>query len=208
MSFQISPKQALALYHLLFTGEEPLQSNIPPGLSAGERSGLVAAGLIQLKKVAKKRGQLVSLTDKAWEWAEANLGTELSKSGAAAVVLQHLLKKLSGHLKANDLRLASLLANDSVPDVEAPIIGEPALVRQAYLALSGGRLGVPVRISHLRHQLPKMEWQSLERLLWSMADGGKVFFSHFDDPQSLTADDHAFALVAAGHPRHLIIFPE
>lgn len=79
-------------------------------------------------------------------------------------------------------------------------------IAKAYRKLSDW--GKPVRLADLRNKLPEMSWLNIEKGLATAHAEGKAFFSRFDDPQSLTADDKKYALKAGDTDRHLVIFKE
>ena len=54
------PKQALVLFSLLFTGDEPMVSKLRPHLEVEERTSLAGAGLISL--VRRGRATHIVLT--------------------------------------------------------------------------------------------------------------------------------------------------
>ncbi len=121
MDLEPSPKQALILWKLLFTGEEPAQSKVKPELKPKEREPLVAAGLIEKQK--RGRSTHLVLTDKAWEWAVDHFDAEVMKSMYAGPVLRALLTKLKLYLAQSGVSLAELLepalTSDAIPGGDA-----------------------------------------------------------------------------------------
>jgi hypothetical protein len=198
-SNQLSPKQALAIYYLLFTGKEPLQSKAP--LEAKERTELVGVGLIEVFKSPSGRGSCLRLTERAWEWAEENLGITLSKSQNGSEALQSLLSSLGRFLNRSDLRLRDVLvptesrASDSLDDIQS-----------AYLRITNGNFNVPIRIAELSRSLPNLTPEHLRNALLDLNVAKRVFFARLDDPQSLTDEDRLFTIDVGGNAKHLVAF--
>ena len=201
MAPKLSPKQALAIYFLLFTGKEPLQSKAQPQLTPKERKQLVEAGLIEIFKKPPGRGSFLRLTDRAWSWAEDNLGSTLGKSLAAGEALQFLLLKLGQYLKKNGGRLTDILesSRSSATNVSEDI-------RSAYLRITGGNFNVPVRVADLGNSLPQFPLPEFIAELFKLNADQKVFFARLDDPQSVTDDDRRFTVHVDGHEKHLVAF--
>lgn len=107
MSFQPTPKQALALLDLLFTSEEPAVSKVKPELKPSEREKLAKEGFIEIEQ--RGRSKHIVLTDKIWERALDELIVEGTKSPYASTVLQHLLEKLKEYLQSHNISLAEFL---------------------------------------------------------------------------------------------------
>jgi len=201
MASELSPKQALAIYYLLFTGKEPLQSKAQPPLTPKERKQLVEAALVEIFKKPTGRGSFLRLTDRAWSWAEENLGGTLGKSQAAGEALQFLLLKLGQYLKNNDVRLTDILVSSKSSaknfngDIEA-----------AYLRITGGAFNAPVRIADLCKSLSQLNASDFIAALLKLHTAQKVFFARLDDPQSVTEEDRRFAVEVDGHEKHLVAF--
>jgi hypothetical protein len=198
-SNQLSPKQALAIYYLLFTGKEPLQSKAP--LEAKERTELVGAGLIEVFKSPSGRGSCLRLTERAWEWAEENLGITLSKSQNGSEALQSLLSTLGRFLKRSDLRLRDVLVPTKSPTSDS--LDE---IKSAYLRITNGNFNVPIRIAELSRALPNLSPEHLRNALLGLNTAKRVFFARLDDPQSLTDEDRRLTIDVGGNPKHLVAF--
>jgi hypothetical protein len=126
MSSILTPKQALTIWSLLITGDEPQKSK----LKNPERNILLKQGLITLENIG--RSEHIVLTEKAWGWAAENFDVPLAKSIAAVPVLQALLRMTGRYLKNNRLALSDFTIATSKPnDVHS-------LICQGYLHLSGG----------------------------------------------------------------------
>ena len=198
-SKELSPKQALAIYYLLFTGKEPLQSKAP--LEAKERTELVGAGLIEVFKNPSGRGACLRLTEQAWEWAEENLGTSLSKSQNGSEALESLLSKLKHFLSKSDLRLQDVLVATGRRSTD-PVEG----IRSAYLQITSGNFNVPIRIAELGRSFPNLPPEHLRNTLLDLNAANRIFFARLDDPQSLTDDDRRFTIDVGGEAKHLVAF--
>lgn len=207
MIFKPSPKQVLALWNMLFTGEEPAISKIQPGLNPRERRQLQEAGLIEIEK--RGRASHIILTEKAWAWAAGHLEADISSSKFAGIALRGLLSRLQRHLDQKTLTLAGLLAIDNEPDLpdREP---EPAnlaeRIRAAYLCVSGGGSNVRVRLKDLRQYLPGVPKPGLDAELARLQQEGLfglVLWS-LDDPLDIGPDDEAAAVEIGGVKRHIV----
>ncbi len=203
MTPKISPKQSLVIYSLLITGKEPLQSEVLPKLQPKERKQLVDAGLIETFKKVSSRGSYLRLTERAWSWAEENLGNPLSKSQAASETLQDLLLKLREYLTQNDVPLRDILApakNESAHSLNRDEI------RSAYLKITGGNLNVPVRIAELGKSLSHLSAEHFLQALLELNTSKQIFFARLDDPQSITEEDRRLTVRIDNDEKHLVGF--
>ncbi|MDY6851057.1 MAG: hypothetical protein SV487_03135 [Thermodesulfobacteriota bacterium] len=207
MIFKPSPKQVLALWNMLFTGQEPAISKIQPGLNPGERRQLQEAGLIEIEK--RGRANHIILTEKAWAWAASNLKADISSSKFAGIALRGLLSRLQRHLDQKTFTLAGLLAVDDepvLPDREPEPDGLAEQIRAAYLRASGGGSNVRVRLKDLRRYLPGVPKPGLDaELIRLQQEGifGLVLWS-LDDPLDIGPEDEAGAVEIGGVKRHIV----
>jgi hypothetical protein len=171
VSFQPTPKQALALLDLLLTSEEPAVSKVKPELKPSEREKLAKEGFIEIEQ--RGRSKHIVLTDKIWERALDDLIVEGTKSPYASTVLQHLLEKLKEYLQSHNISLAEFLHSqhkaitDSANIARAPEDLEEK-IREAYLEVSGGSYNVRVRLSELRQHLSDIPRADIDRTLGGM----------------------------------------
>ena len=216
MSFQPTPKQALVIWSLLITKDEPAMSKVKPELSPAERGPLIESGLIILEKrgiIQEKRGKskrIVSnhivLTDKAWEWASEHFEVELSKSPSAAPVLEGLLKIAGRYLQAHKIPISEFLkprvdAASTVRDIEP-------MIRNAYLLLSGGEFNRRVRLCELRQFIDDCSRSEMDEALIRMGRAEKLTLMRLDDPQEIKLEDEQAALISGGQKNHIIYMRE
>ncbi|MEW6265728.1 MAG: hypothetical protein AB1641_21865 [Thermodesulfobacteriota bacterium] len=217
MDFKPSPKQALALWGLFFTAQEPMISKWKPALTAKERREIEAAGLIELVK--RGRAKHVRLTEQAWTWAPAHLDDEISPSRFAAEALAGLLAALKRSLELRKLNLKEFLVPlaeaEAGPVVEAGIeagVERPAAldlaerIREAYLQASGGQSNVRVRLFDLVRLLPDVAKPRLDAELLAMQRQqryGLVLWS-LDDPWDIGVEDDRAAVDLGGVKRHIV----
>lgn len=226
MSESLSGKQRLILFKLLFSGEEPPQSKIRPELNPAERDQLVRAGLIHLepRREGRRRFKAVLLTDKAWEWASANLKSELMVSKYSTDALEAVLQRLEAFLKNRSLTLADLFqstgeatddaSSESHEAQSAAEIGmQPdvyqtadvsARIRNAYLALSHGEYRLAVHIADVKRTVSDIPSPDVDRALLDMQQNSELSLQSIDDPRRITEADHAAAIRILGQERHLI----
>ncbi len=214
MTPELSLKQTLFVWVLLFTGQEPSLSKAKPKIFPKERAQLIDAGLIRLDKRGKST-HLV-LTDKAWGWAAEHLDAPFSlQSLAAAPALGGLLKRLKTFLEIRHLALADFLNPRPLqpkPDAGAPVPGpapaaasslEAAAVR-AYLQASGSVWNVWVKLADIRKRLPDVPRADLDRELLRLEKTGRAILYPIEDPEALRPEDESAALLVAGFKRHIL----
>lgn len=207
MSFQPTPKQALALLDLLLTSEEPAVSKVKPELKPAERETLAKEGLIELEQ--RGRSKHIVITDKVWDCALDDLIVEGTKSPYAATVLQHLLERLKDYLRSNDISLAEFLhfQNKKIADSANTEIASENLakeIRKAYLEVSGGRYNVRVRLSELRQHLDNLPRAEIDKTLGEMELAGQLSLMTLDDPQEIRSEDEKAAIDLGGPKRHIL----
>jgi hypothetical protein len=199
VSFQPTPKQALVLWKLLITREEPAQSKIKPELKSAERKSLVSAGLITLKK--RDRAEHIILTDKAWDWAVEHFQVAFPKKATSAIpVLEALLQLVGDYLQSNQIPLSDFLVTQTKPAGK----NLEEKVREAYTRISGGCYNVRVRLSELRQYLSKLSRTEIDETLRSMQRAGKLVLMHLDNPQDIGNKDEQAAIDIGGHKHHIV----
>lgn len=120
MSDDVTPTQALLLFGLLAVHGECAQAELMPAATKADREALEAARLIGVKKTG--RAYFLSLTDRGWDWASANLSAELPPPQRA---LHELLGRLGEHLAKSGGSLAGFVGSkpekkfDSKPQIKA-----------------------------------------------------------------------------------------
>ena len=211
MNDSLSPKQRLALFWLVFVGQvadkrtgklrPALQSDIKPELNAADRKTLVDQELISLEPRPKGRGMQVVLTDKAWEWASHNLEAELSSKSAAAAseTLTSVFVRLSNFFRARSLNLSDLFHEPErvVPTSVTPQPTVEEQIRQAYLQLSGRRLGQMVRLADLKQALSQIPTRDIDQALLAMQQKGDVSLQTIESMRQTTEEDHRVIAVFA-----------
>lgn len=207
-SSQQKPTPSLALWDLLFTGEEPSLSNIKPSLTPTVRKKLVEEGLIELEK----RGQSthIIITDETWHRALDDLVVEGSRSHYSSTVLQHLLSRLQQFLSANDISLAEFLrAGDDAAatlDKNEDVSSETlkSKIREAYTKASQDSYNVRVRLTDLRENLSDFQRDKVDRAIGEMELEEELVLMAIDDPQDIKDEDEAAAISISGKKRHII----
>ncbi len=222
MSFQAKPGQALLLWNLLITGEEPAMSKAKPALKPAARKSLAEAGLLQLQK--RGRSQHFVLTDKAWDWAVENFDVELAKTPTASPLLQKLLSALGQHLQSHHVSLSSFLC--PVSEVAAPLHGEVGSaaekgheapettllasddleekIRQAYTKIASNSSEIGVRLSKLRQYLKDFSTVALDQALRAMQLAGELILMPLEDPTAISPEEDQAAVDIDGYRCHVV----
>lgn len=199
MSFSPSPMQALILFRLVFTGEEPKISDLSQ-LKPKARRELVDAGFIELEKCG--RAQHILLTDRAWAWVEKNLVTRFNRNAKPHEAFEGLLQRLHNYLEARDLALVEFLQSTKPEPAEAEDIYSQ--IREGYMRLSGGHRNVRVRLKDLRSMLSGVAREQLDAALLDLQKQGRLVLMHLDDPQERTYEDEQAAIEILGNKRHIL----
>jgi hypothetical protein len=209
------PKQALVLFSLLFTGDEPMMSRLRPHLEVEQRTSLENAGLISL--VRRGRAKHVVLTDAAWDWAGKNLDVPISRQARANETLIAVLARLKGFLDVRGIALGEMVRQARAKAADAPVheAGESkteangttnvvARIRSICMHEAGGRPGVRVRLVDVRRALPDVSRAALDETLLGMQRSGAAVFFPLDNPQELFPEDERDALNIAGTRHHVV----
>ncbi len=201
------PTQALILFDLLFTGEEPAMSKVEPELKPSKREMLVKEGFIELEK--RGRSTHIVLTDKVWDCALDDLIVDGTRSPYAATALQHLLGKLKEYLQCNDISLAEFLRPQEKETTDLDEISETSedlekRIREAYSKISGGRDDTRVRLSELRQYLGDISRTEIDKILSVMQQAGKLTLMPLDNPQEIHPEDEKAAIDLGGPKRHIL----
>ncbi len=210
-----NPKQALVLFALLFTGDEPMATKLKPRLSAKERKPLEKAGLIVLER--RGRATHVVLTDAAWDWAGKNLDVPISAQARANETLAAVFVHLKAFLDGRGIQLAEIARAGVGRANKASVPGKldsktranhptevVARVREICLRAAGGRSAVRVRLAQVREALPDVTRAELDRTLLAMHRSGAAVFFPLDNPQDRYPADESGALRIAGTPHHVL----
>ena len=203
----VSPTEALLLWDLLITGEQPAMSKTKPGLERTKREILVKKGFINLEK----RGQPthILLTEKARKCALDDLIVDGTQSPYAATAFQHLIEKLREYLKCNDISLEEFLnpQNKAAADSDKTFATPEDLeekIREAYSKVSEGNYNVRVRLSELRQYLGDLPRTEIDEKLGEMELAGKLSLMPLDDPQEIHPEDEKAAIDLGGPKRHIL----
>jgi hypothetical protein len=202
VNFKPTPKQALVIWSLLITKEEPAISKVKPELSPAERRHLEMSGIITLEK--RGRSKHIVLTDKAWDWASEHFDVELSKSASAVSALEKLLSVIGLYLRARKTTLAEFFSPQNLSESTSSTNDLELRVREAYLALSGGEFDRRVRLSQLRQTLNDIPRSEMDQILLRLGRNGKLVLMRFDDPQEIGSEDEQAALTSGGQKNHII----
>jgi hypothetical protein len=130
-----NPKQALALFCLVFTDQEPMVSELKPRLSPKEREPLEKAGLIEIDR--RGRANHMVLTEAAWDWAGKNLDVPISDTARANETLVAVLRRLKAFLDSRGIALGEMVregrsrAGEATSVREKPASKKPASKKAA-----------------------------------------------------------------------------
>jgi len=202
----MKPKQILAIWQLILTGEEPKLSEFKL-LSKAERAQLQEAGLIEIEK--RGRASHILLTDRAWLWATQQDVSGLAQftSPVAAATLEKILQRLSHFLQTQELSLVEFLYPQPPTPSEQPASLEER-IEAAYLKCSGGVYNRRVRLIELRPYFADLPRETLDQTLRAMMLDSKLVLMHLDDPMDRTAADDQAAINIGGRTHHIIYLRE
>jgi hypothetical protein len=204
VSYQPTPKEARVLWSLLITKEELAISKIRPKFRIKDAAPLVATGLMTLEKIGSTT--YVILTDKAWDWASEEFDLLFSaKTTAAVSVPGKLLEAIGQYINAHNIPISEILAQHPTPEITpALMIDIDSRVREAYLALSGGRYAQRVRLSQLRNYFDDCPRLELDEALIRMMRDDRLTLMRLDDPLEIEPEDEKSALVSGGQQNHIL----
>ncbi len=219
MEYHPEPVQVLLLWKLATSNGAAWKADIKPAhiTDKGKRDSLVRYGLIseqqQKREIPGKRatrGLFFTLEEKGWAWLADHLDAPLSRSAAAADVLQSVLKMLQSHLSKHRMVLADFIdseeenASEAVADVPATDVIADGIVT-AYRSLSDDRSNGRVRLKDLRRKLSDVPREQLDLVLNKMTREGVIVLNRLDNPREITPEDDAAKLVSPlGDPRHIM----
>jgi hypothetical protein len=203
-------KQALAMWALLGEGGEAFGGKVRPVIEKVEREALKAADLIDFRK-EKGGAYFITVTDRGWDWAEQHLSDPLpEKTFGGAFVLRAWLSRLHSFLKARDLRLAEVLAEQLTKppaDESSPrSLNYSDLrdrIRTAYREVAGG-FDQRVLLRDLRPKLADIDRRQVDAALMQMLRDQEASLMQLDYRPDVTDEDHEAALQIGNEPRHII----
>jgi hypothetical protein len=201
--------EILFLWRLATAGGGDWKKAIKPELDGPTRRRLLAAGLIEEEKRSPEGGgrKLLhfALTDRGWQWLAGHLDAPIAtRSPAALEVLVRLLGRLRAHLDAREISLAEFIAS-AAEDGPAARDGLDRRVESAYLALSGGKSNVRVRLADLRDNLSDLAREDLDATLLAMASAGLASLYRLDNPLEIEPRDREATLrTPSGEDRHVV----
>lgn len=205
-SDELTSRQSLAMWRLVLLGDGQLLSRFTPKLTKPEEEGLVGAGLCTVE-LGKNRSRKIRLTEKGWSWANGGFTAKVSRTPAAAPVLDALLARVGAYLEVHGLALDDLLR----PRRAAPAPGAGAesssieeRIRAAYLRATDGRYNEYVRLARLRAELGAESASAVDAALLEMQQKGGTVLYPTNNPQALGPADEAAALRVAGARRDVV----
>ncbi len=225
MNLTLTPKQALIIWNLIITREEPIKSKIKPV----DRNPLKDAGLIDLDP-PQARSQRIILTDKAWDWASENFELPLRTHPTQQErTLRALLTQLGAYLNAHELSLAEFIptkssategakeksstdqtsndipTNKVSPDIETDLETDiETRIRNTYLQMTDGEFSARVLLSKLRQHLTDFPREVVDKTLIAMQLARKLVLMSLNDPQEIQPADEQAAISVGGEKRHIV----
>ena len=203
MSFEPSPLQALLIWKLILTGEEPAISKARPDVKPKGRKELENAQFIEI--VPRGRTKHIILLDRAWLWAEDNMDMAITtRSPEVKTVLHKVLSLLKIYMQTNNMRLSEFVqfrsrigtpdaALLSTPEPPAPAVYTEAeleqKIRDAYFQASRGEARVRVRLWRLRQILSPIPRPVLDEALRKLMLEGSIILYPLDDPWEMKNED-------------------
>ncbi len=207
-------KRTLILWALLVReNASAFQNELKPEPDKADRDALRTEGLITWEK--RGRRIWLEVTEKGWAWADQHLGADLpANSVAGSQILQAWLTRLQAFMAARSLALANILGPQATPAPEDPPVGGPKSpadyrlvrrrIREAYLAISGGRLNRRVLLRDLRDKLEDIERGRLDAALNQMQREQEAALYQLDNHVEITDADRSAAMYFGNEPRHIL----
>lgn len=198
------------MWTLLGEGGAGYGGKLRPEIEKSEREGLRQEGLVAVEK--RNNGAFwLTVTDKGWDWAEQHLADALpERTQGGSFVLQAWLARLKGFLRARDIRLYQIFADQaevlSPPRDSAVIPGHAELrerIRTAYQQIAGG-FDRRLLLRDLRPRLLDLDRKLVDAALMRMLRDGEVSMMQLDYRPDVTDEDRAASLQIGNEPRHII----
>jgi DNA-binding MarR family transcriptional regulator len=211
-------KQTLILWALLARDNAAgFQSELKPEPDKADRDALEKAGLIKSKRRGRYRRIWIEVTEKGWARATDHLNDDLpTGSPAGSSILQAWLTRLKAYMQARNVPLAEILgpqrARKDSSEVIAigdatPASGYDTLrsrIRQAYLAVTGGRINTRARLCDIREKLNDIDRAALDEALKRMQLERQASLYPLDNKTEITDADRNAAIYFGAEPRHIL----
>jgi hypothetical protein len=210
-------KRALILWALLVTeNAAAFQNELKPEPDKADRDALEGAGLIKVERRGRYKRYWIEVTDKGWVWASEHLDAKLpTRSNAGGGVLQAWLTRLKVFMSAHGFVLADVLGPQATAPAGAP--GSPvvapspfdyaavrALVRNAYLDITGGHFNARALLRDIREKVKEIDRRTLDDALRQMQVEQEVSLYQLDNRTEITDADRKAAIYFGSEPRHIL----
>ena len=211
-------KQTLILWALLARDDAAsFQSELKPEPDKADREALEKAGLITCERKGRYRRIWIEVTEKGWAWATDHLNDDLpTGSPAGSSILQAWLTRLKAYMQARNVALAEVLGPQRArKDGSVGIaIGDAtrasgydtlrARIRQAYLAVTSGRINTRAQLCDIREKLNDIDRAALDEALKSMQLEQQASLYPLDNKTEITDADRNAAIFFGVEPRHIL----
>lgn len=183
----------------------PQLNSLGPELKKASRDKLKDSGLIEVGRAG--RSMTLELTDKGWRACADLMGTAPpARSSGPGKALFTVLAGLRRWFDETDTRPADIFSprTAATASPSAPSIDDvEARIRETYARLVRGP-GTAVRLSRLRPELSDIPRDALDAALARLRRAPDVSLIPEENQKTLTADDHAAAVVVGNQRNHLI----
>ena len=211
-------KQTLILWALLARDDAAsFQNELKPEPDKADREALEKAGLIKCERKGRYRRIWIEVTEKGWAWATDHLNDDLpTGSPAGSSILQAWLTRLKAYMQARNVALAEVLGPQRArkDGSEGIAIGDAtrasgydtlrARIRQAYLAVTGGRINTRAQLCDIREKLNDIDRAALDEALKSMQLEQQASLYPLDNKTEITDADRNAAIFFGVEPRHIL----
>ena len=219
MDYHPEPIQVLLLWKLATNNGVAWKADVKPAhiTDKPRRDPLVRDGLISAETRKREipgkrptRGLFITLEEKGWAWLADHLDAPISRSAAAADVLQSVLRLLQIHLDRRQLVLADFIEIEEQNAIETITQPPPpeeieSRIVAAYASLADKRSNQRIRLRDLRGELSDLPREQLDQALNKMTREGVIVLNRLDNPREITPEDDAAKLVSPlGDPRHIM----
>lgn len=204
MADELTDQQALQLWRLIITGDQPMKSSVQ--LDPKPRDAMRRLGYIDYEK--RGRADHIVVTDKGWQWASENTQPTFNRNVKVSDELACLIKRMGAYMDQSGVSLYEVLrAPEGAATAPSPLpsASPEDAIRAAYLAVGGGRYNERIRLADLRPALDGFDRDVVDKTLLDMQHADRAVLMSIDDPLDRRPEDEEAAVRIGSDRRHLLV---